>query len=34
MSKKCLTCAFAKWEDGEIVGCGRDDCENGVVNYD
>ena len=31
---KCQTCIFAIWSHDEIIGCEKDDCVNGVVQYD
>lgn len=31
---KCIKCIFAIWENDEIIGCSRDDCNGGVVLYD
>lgn len=34
MGGKCLTCPYAIWRDGVLIACQRDDCVNGVVQYD
>ena len=31
---ECQTCIFAKWEGDFIIGCRREDCDKGVVQYD
>lgn len=34
MTKRCLQCIFAIWDDDTIIGCQRDDCNGGIVLYD
>lgn len=31
---KCEQCIYAIWENDQVIGCNKDDCVGGVVQYD